>query len=331
MHLRTEYSKKAQEASMANQKAQTSIYEAQLKSATKVSEKLKDITFKNNIMKELKHLFYDPKFLEELDEKRHLICFNNGVYDLENGLFRNGTPEDKIFRTTHIDYLPYDKNNKIIEEVEKFISEVQPEPEMQNYILALFASCLCGDAPDEKFHIWTGSGGNGKSILVHLFELAMGDYAGILSISLLTNKKPPSNAATPELAKCKGVRFLVFQEPEDNDTIHVGHMKELTGNDKISARALYKEPVDFYPQWKLMLTCNSLPTISATDGGTWRRLRVVPFEMEFVDNPSKSYQKKIDRTIKKKLPLWAEAFMSILINASAHNGNFFLIVRSIFF
>ena len=108
----------------------------------------------------------------------------------------------------------------------------------------------------------------------------------------------------------------VFQEPESTDTLYVGHMKELTGGDKITTRGLYKDPIEFTPQFKLILTCNNLPTISANDGGTWRRLRVVEFKMKFVNEPNENNptHKKKDPKLKEGLINLREAFMSILLN-----------------
>ena len=107
-----------------------------------------------------------------------------------------------------------------------------------------------------------------------------------------------------------------MQEPEENDKINVGLMKEITGGDKIEARGLYQEPVVFKPQFKLLLTCNELPTIPSNDGGTWRRLRVLPFLSEFVDDPEKDNQFKKDPHLIEKLKQaeYGEAFMSILIH-----------------
>jgi P4 family phage/plasmid primase-like protien len=259
-------------------------------------------------------MYYDKDFYNNLDENRDLLGFKNGVLDLRNEIFREGKPEDYLSNSTNVNYIEYDPNNPKIKEVQKFFREVQPDEDVRNYVLDLFCSCLQGHTPDEKFHIWTGSGGNGKSQCVSLFQKSMGDYATTLPITLLTGKRPSATAANPELAKCKGVRFAVFQEPENDDKIHVGHMKEITGNDKISARGLYKEPVEFYPQFKTLLTCNKLPRIPSSDGGTWRRLRVVPFEMVFCENPKAPNERKMDKRLKEKLDGWTEPFLSILFN-----------------
>ena len=281
--------------------------------ANKVANQLLDFPFKEKVMKELKNKFYDENFYKKLDENKDLIGFNNGVYDLKILKFRPGLPEDYISLSTNIDYIEYDEHDEYIKQVDKFFSEIQPDQDMKNYVLDFFAGCLQGHVKSEQFNIWTGCGANGKSLAIQIFQESLGDYSTNISITLLTNKRANSNAASPELARCKGVRFVVFQEPENDDKIHVGHMKELTGGDKISARRLYKEPVDFYPQFKTLLTCNKLPFIPSNDGGTWRRLKVVPFEIEFVDNPVESHQKKKDESLKENIENWKEALLSILI------------------
>lgn len=155
---------------------------------------------------------------------------------------------------------------------------------------------------------------NGKSKSVELFQLAFGDYCGVMPITVLTKKRGSSGQATPELAEMKGKRFVVFQEPENNDEIQVGFMKELTGGDWIYARPLFRDPIRYKPQFKLLLTCNKLPFIPSTDGGTWRRLRVSPWESEFVDDPKLAHQFKKDYELLEKLELWKEAFLWYLLN-----------------
>ena len=283
----------------------------------KICTKLRNIPFKKHVIEELSGLFYknNPKFLEKIDENRDLICFENGVYDLKNNIFRDGRPDDYITFSTKINYMPYDNNNDKIIIIEKFFNDILPNIEIQNYVLDLMTSCLQGHTPDEKFHIWTGTGGNGKSLSLMLLMHSLGDYACTLPITMLTTKRPSTTSANPELAKTKGKRLCIFQEPEHNDIFYVGYMKEISGGDKISTRALYKEPIEFIPQFKLILTCNNLPEISANDGGTWRRLRVVEFKMKFVDNPNSEdpLERKKDPKFKEELFNLKEALMSILI------------------
>jgi P4 family phage/plasmid primase-like protien len=282
----------------------------------KILNKLKDSPFKDNIMKECRFLFFDQDFFEKLNENRDLICFTNGVYDLENKTFRDGSPDDCISFCTNCDYEPYNKNDKHVKEVMKFFSQIQPDEEIMSYVLTLLSSYLQGHTPDEKFHIVTGTGANGKSKMIELVQMGMGDYATGLPVQLLTQKRSGAESASPVLAKTKGKRFGTFSEPEKNDQLRVGLMKELTGGDVITAREMYMPPVEFKPQFKLLLACNELPHIPASDQGTWRRLRVVEFKSKFVSNPDpkKPNEHPIDKYLTQKFDNWKVALMSILVH-----------------
>lgn len=156
---------------------------------------------------------------------------------------------------------------------------------------------------------------NGKSTTVELMEKTLGDYFGILPTTVLTRKRGSSSNATPELANKRGKRVLIIQEPEHDDTVYVGLMKNLTGGDWIEARALYGMPFRYKPQFKLILVCNKLPHIPANDMGTWRRLRVSPWESKFIDDePKLKNEFKKDKKLQEQLTKWKQAFVWLLLN-----------------
>ena len=285
------------------------------KQCEKLLKQVKDRKFKENVVKECGDLFSNTQFERKLDANVNLIGFTNGVYDLENLVFRDGRPEDFVSYSTNMDYEHFDPDDETTQEMLLFIEQVLPDKHVRKYVLLLIASFLTGKTGEQKFHVWTGTGSNGKSKLLDLIEAGFGDYATKLPVTVLTQKRAASSSATPEIAKCKGKRFVSFQEPEKEDKIHVGHMKELTGGDTIMARPMYKEPVEFKPMFKMILACNDLPSIPANDGGTWRRVRVVHFESKFVDNPDPNnpLEQKKDINIADKLSRWKVPFMSLLV------------------
>jgi len=285
------------------------------KKLNNIALKLKQSPFKDNIIKECRELFYIEKFEEKLDSKCHLIGFENGVYDLESFEFREGRPDDYVSMSTRINYVPYDATHEAQVGINKIISTIFVKPHIREYVMKLMGSFLNGSVREEKFHIWTGCGSNGKSVIVEFFEMAFGEYCCKFPITLLTMKRASSNAPTPEIARSKGRRFAVLQEPSEDEKMNVGLMKELTGGDKIIARQLHKDPIEFKPQFKMVLTCNHLPNVPSDDGGTWRRIRVVEFTSRFCENPNPENPNEfmMDKDLRKKMEEWQEHFMSLLI------------------
>jgi hypothetical protein len=72
------------------------IIEANIQKFNKIIEKLKNVNTKENICKECLYLFYDSEFMNKLDTNPHLICFQNGVLDLQENKFRKGYSDDYI-------------------------------------------------------------------------------------------------------------------------------------------------------------------------------------------------------------------------------------------
>jgi len=283
-----------------------------------VMSRLKDTSFKNNLMTELIELFYDREktFLDKLDANNNLLGFTNGVYDLKKEEIRKGRPEDYVSLSTNIEYIEYDESSEEIQDIYKMLETIFIIKDVREYVLTRLSSFLSGSTKDEAFDIFSGGGGNGKSKIMELLERAIGDYGCKLPISLLTNKRAASNAATPELAATKGKRIATLQEPDSNTKLNVGLMKELTGGDTIQARALYREPFEFKPQFKLVLCCNDKPELPEHDQGTWRRVRNTDFISAFRFNPVEDnvLQFKIDENLSEKMDIWAEPFMSLLIH-----------------
>jgi P4 family phage/plasmid primase-like protien len=280
--------------------------------------KLKTTKFKDNVMRECRELFFDEEFTKKVDSNKDLIAFNNGVMDLIKMEFRDGKPEDYISFSTGIDY---DSNKPYYEYeewplVENFIQQVLPDHEVRNYFLKHLATNLLGGNTAQKFHILTGSGSNGKSMITNLTATCLGDYACTVPISLFTQRRKGSGSAAPEVIRLKGRRFVTMQEPDEAIALNTGLMKEITSGENMYARDLFKSGTEFEVQAKFHLACNDKPKINTTDGGTWRRLVVINFLSKFVPKPSEPNEFPMDETIqfKVKSKLWATPFLSYLVH-----------------
>jgi len=284
--------------------------------------KLKRTNDKNNIMREAMELFYDSEFIKNMDNNRYLLCFNNGVVDFKNKMFRDGYPQDYITKTTGINYISYNTDSaetkKTGEEILDFMEKLFPIPDLNRYMWDHLASCLIGTNKNQTFNVYHGSGSNGKSILADLMSVTLGEYKGTVPITLVTEKRGSIGGTSSEVAQLKGVRYAVMQEPSKGVKLNEGIMKELTGGDPLQARALYCESETFEPQFKLVVCTNNLFDIQSNDDGTWRRIRKCDFVAKFIDDgeahtDETPYVFPKDKTLKEKLPLFAPIFASMLV------------------
>jgi P4 family phage/plasmid primase-like protien len=271
---------------------------------------------KNNIMTELIDLYIEEKnpkrdFIKKLDSNQSLIGFENGIYDLDTCTFRNGKQTDYITLSTGYDYCEKhtDKYNNLIQ----FLEDIQPNKDERDYMLTYLSIALFGNLL-ELFTILTGCGRNGKSKLIELLKITFGDYFGSVQSQMFTRPRPDANSPDPGLLNLRKKRLIIASEPEKNCKLNSGFIKFITGRDSTTLRNCHSnDMIDFTAKFITLLICNDIPDCDDIDNAFSKRLRCLNFPTEFVNEPNKENQKKIDVNINKNFDYWKLDFMLLLI------------------
>ena len=295
-------------------------YEEKITTILKIASNCRNESKKKGMLASVKQLFYDKEFIQKSDQYNHLLSFDNGVFDFNEKKFRTGRPEDYITIGVGYDYIPIEqiktKYQKEEREIKEFFTQIYPQQELSNFIWELLASLLIGGNLNQKFYIFIGKGSNGKSIVMDLLAEVMGEYCGVLPAQLITNERHKLGGTQTEMMALKNKRIAIASEPRKGDKLNDGVMKELTGGtDKIVARGLYSNPVEFIPQFKPIVCTNNLYDIADKSDGVWRRIDKVDHISYFTDekpDPSKNKFAK-DKGINKKFASWKAVLMSLLV------------------
>lgn len=268
----------------------------------KMIEKLKDPNFGKKVVEMCATLdMYDKKFLELRDENRQLLCFENGVLDLKDCVFRDGRPDDYCTFTTGIDFQAYRDDDEEMIELENHLNKVYVNPNLKNYFLDFMASCLEGGNEGKTFLIATGTSDGAKTITFSLLEMVFGTgdlgYYGKFPRQLLVQAtgRTSSSGARPELARVRGKRIMGSQEVTKKESINVGFVKEATGNDSFYTRGMFESGGEISPQFTLTMACNEMPAIPGNDEALWSRVRVLPHESKFV-KPRDLYKNPVPKS-----------------------------------
>ncbi len=317
------------------------VHMEKLKALHKMQGQLYTSGFNESVMKMCTTLFYEEDFVNKLNINPYLFGCVNGIIELRHRdphdrqdrvIFRQGRPEDYVSflagrnhpETEPIQYVPYSEyvaaKDPRLDEIQDFFVKLFPRQDLRRHVLKLLASCLEGMNREQLYYFFIGVGSNGKSKLMNLMKLVFGDYQTSLQATVFTRKRPEAGAANPDIIAIKCRRFIYSQEPDFQEPLNTSRMKQMSGEDMIEARGLYKDQDKFKVMGKMFMLCNRLPTISTMDNGTWRRIRVVPFESRFeeADHPDLLAKRPgvypRDNDLDAKMMKWREPFLSYLVH-----------------
>lgn len=208
-----------------------------------------------------------------------------------------GGPGQGFSKTADFDLVDHDRSHLITKLMpldydadakcplfDTFLKRVQPDKGMRDFIQRWLAVSMTG-LKVQKFAFFYGDGANGKSVLVDLIAKMLGEYAATAKIESLTGRNRRGGGdATPDLIPLVGARMARAAEPEEGERLQEGTIKELTGGEPIQVRSLHADFIEVQPIFKLTISGNHKPEIRGTDDGIWRRVLLVPFDVQIPEN-----------------------------------------------
>jgi putative DNA primase/helicase len=237
---------------------------------------------------------------DDLDADPFLLNCTNGVLDLRTGELGPHDPDLLLTKMTRAAYRP----GACGREWDKFLTRVQPDPEMRAYLARLTGHSLEGRVVAHILPIQCGVGANGKSTFTLAVQSALGDYAAAADPELLIAR---DFAAHPTgVADLFGLRLAVLTESDSGRRLAEGTVKRLTSSEPVKARRMREDFWSFTPSHTFWMLTNHKPLVSGTDEGIWRRIRLVPWDVVIPESER-------DEELADRLALELDAVLAFLV------------------
>lgn len=280
------------------------------------------ITTRSKLLKDIKLRLQDDNFGNLLDSKRNLINMKNGVYNTDTEELDIPVASDFVSITAGVPYEIFDHQSIKLNQLVRILRTIFPEEELLEFFVTSCATFLEGYNTPKVFYIWWGTGNNAKSLIQTLVMKTFGEYCSSAPTSLVTGKRGDSSGATPELCHVEKRLVVFLQEPNPEEKIKAGKMKEMTGNDTMYVRQLFKSGKTMNIKSKFVIVCNNIIEIPGMDAAIRRRVVVIPFISTFMDiseynkrqqkGTLEKYSQIIDPSVEKDLLSCKSAFMYLL-------------------
>lgn len=202
---------------------------------------------------------------------KDIVGFNNGTLNLTTGAFLPPSPTRFITFNINCEYGNFSNDCPIFSSFIEFASG--GDVLLMQRIWEVIGYCLTPDTAAKKIFVFQGISNSGKSLLINVISLFFHDE----SKTALQMPEFERNFAISELFN-KHICVVSELTPESLRPNAVSVLKELSGNDMITADVKYSDRISFRCKAKLLLTTNHPIYTKYADNALLNRLVVVPFK-----------------------------------------------------
>lgn len=208
------------------------------------------------------------KSIDELNNyPKEWVMFKNIAY---NARTREVIQHDSKYLA--LNQIPHDYDPSATpkcEKINQWLDSIM-SPEDKEMLLQYAGLCMTRDTSQQKFLMFTGEGGTGKSLIIRLITSMVG-YKNTASTdlkSLADNRFAKFNLLHKLLNCCADIDSTALNS--------IASIKLLTGEDPIEGEAKGKQPITFMNYAKLMFSANEIPRIKGEHTNAfYRRLLVI--------------------------------------------------------
>ncbi|MET4781856.1 phage/plasmid primase, P4 family [Glaciihabitans sp. UYNi722] len=252
----------------------------------------------DGVLKQASRLPIFARTANDLDRDPYLLNALNGTFDLRSMKMHDHEPGELC---THL------VNGELSREAIAprwlaFLEQVLPDPEVRSFLQRYVGVSLLGKVQEHKLLILLGDGRNGKGTFYGAISHALGDYAISAEPELFMHKEGAHPTGQMDLL---GRRWVVVSETERGRRLNSATLKRLTGGDRIRARRMHRDYIEFDPSHMAVMVSNFLPKVSGDDSAVWARIRVATFGVTIAeDKQDKHLSEDLEREADGIL-LWA--------------------------
>src|SRR3990167_8042994 len=208
---------------------------------------------------------------EDLDADPFMLATPDGVIDLKIGKLLPASREAYCTKCTLVEPRegPYPLWKGIIERA------ARGDDSMSSYLKRWAGYLLTGDTREECFMFVHGPGGSGKSTFVRVLYEILGSYSRACNMEAFTNRERAEHST--EIAKLAGARLVTATETDAGSRWNEPRIKQLTGRDRIAARFMRMDELEFMPTFKIIIAGNHRPGLKTIGEEMRRRVHLIEF------------------------------------------------------
>jgi P4 family phage/plasmid primase-like protien len=265
--------------------------------------------FAKSVLNFFHHKIIDQEFMSKINiNNHHLLPLRSHNLNLMTGKMEDRNK--KQYFTKALDFINInhistsDEGYKIVDD---FFLDICTGSEIKKrYLQKILGYFLSGNVTlGRTFYIFYGDGKNGKSAIMEIVGEIFSHYCKAMEASIIV-KKGMKNAgqASPEIEVLDyGLRLALLSETNEGDVLNEVLIKQISGYDPISYRALYGKQKDFRSEAKLCMLTNNKPYFKLSSSMV-DRIRFLDFKSRFgYEEPKLDNQgNKIDKNYYKANP-----------------------------